>query len=107
MADQPFHDLISNTAEQPWLDRALCGDLPLEELALYFVEAGRSISRPTIELCTRCPVRRECLDHAYTLQIASGYFGGMSPSRRKLLTHAEALLEIGVVDTVDHEIDAG
>ena len=44
MPDQPFHDLITNTAGQPWLDRALCGDLPLEELALYFVEAGRSIS---------------------------------------------------------------
>jgi hypothetical protein len=39
--------------DQPWLDRALCGDLPLEELALYFVEARRSISSPTMELCTR------------------------------------------------------
>ena len=98
MSAQPFHDLITSTAEQSWLDRALCGDLPLEDLALYFVEAGRSISRPTIELCTRCPVRRECLDHAYNLQIASGYFGGMSPSRRKLLSHAEALRTIGVLD---------
>ncbi|MGH9132735.1 MAG: WhiB family transcriptional regulator [Ilumatobacteraceae bacterium] len=98
MSDQPFHDLISNTADQPWLDRALCGDLPLDELELYFVEAGRSISRQTIERCTVCPVRRECLDHAYALQIASGYFGGMSPSRRKALSHAEALREIGVAD---------
>jgi WhiB family redox-sensing transcriptional regulator len=106
MSDQPYHDLITNTAGQPWLDRALCGDLPLEDLALYFVEAGRSISRSTIELCTRCPVRRECLDHAYTLQIASGYFGGMSPSRRKALSHAEARREIGVVNAVD-TVDAG
>ena len=51
-------------------------------------------------------IRRECLDHAYTLQIASGYFGGMSPSRRKLLSHAEALREIGVVDSESGVVDA-
>lgn len=96
MNDRPLHDLIRHTAEQPWLDRAACRDLPLEELEQFFVEAGRSISRETIRLCETCPVRRECLDHAYVNQIPSGYFGGMSPSRRRSLSHAEARATIAV-----------
>jgi hypothetical protein len=80
--------------DMPWLDDAACGHLPLEQLNMFFVEAGRTISANTVALCATCPVRRDCLDHAYKHEIFSGYFGGVSPGRRRILSHAEALAEI-------------
>lgn len=89
--NSPLSELIERAPELPWLDEAACGNLQLDQLPLFFVEAGRTIAAETKALCRRCPVRRECLDHAYAHQIASGYFGGISPGRRRALTHAEAL----------------
>ena len=63
-------------------------------LDLFFVEAGRTIASSTVALCRKCPVRRACLDHAYQHEIVSGYFGGVSPGRRRVLSHAEAVAEI-------------
>lgn len=91
MPNHPLSDLIEQAPELPWLDAAACGDLELDQLQLFFVDAGRTIASETVALCRRCPVRRECLDHAYAHQIASGYFGGISPGRRRTLSHADAL----------------
>ena len=88
-------DFIHTTPDMPWLDDAACGNLPLDQLNMFFVEAGRTIASSTIALCSKCPVRRDCLDHAYRNEIVSGYFGGISPGRRRVLTHAEAIVEIG------------
>jgi WhiB family redox-sensing transcriptional regulator len=81
--------------DMPWLNDAACGDLPLEQLNIFFVEAGRTIAASTVALCAKCPVRAECLDHAYRHDIFSGYFGGVSPGRRRILSRSEALAEIG------------
>ena len=91
---RPLDDLIERTPDLPWLEQAACGELDLHELDLFFVEAGRTIASSTIAMCTRCPVRRECLDHAYRHEIVSGYFGGMSPGRRRVLTHEQAIAEL-------------
>jgi len=85
---------ILSAPDMPWLDDAACGNLPLDQLNMFFVEAGRTIASSTIALCSKCPVRMECLDHAYEHEILSGYFGGVSPGRRRSLTHAEARAEI-------------
>ena len=66
----------------------------IAQLDLFFVEAGRTIASSTVALCQKCPVRRECLDHAYQHEIVSGYFGGISPGRRRVLTHAQAVAEL-------------
>jgi WhiB family transcriptional regulator, redox-sensing transcriptional regulator len=87
--------LIEQSASMPWLDDAACADMAIDELERFFVEAGRSISAQTVAMCTACPVRRECLEHAYRLDIAGGYFGGMSPGRRRALPLTEALRVIG------------
>ena len=87
----PLSELIERAPELSWLDDAACRDLELGQLSLFFVEAGRTIAPETKALCRQCPVRRECLDHAYVHEIASGYFGGISPGRRRALSHAEAL----------------
>lgn len=91
---RPLDELIENTPDLPWLQQAACGDLALEQLDLFFVDAGRSIAASTVAMCRACPVRRDCLDHAYEHEITSGYFGGMSPGRRRILSHAEAIAEI-------------
>lgn len=93
-ANSPLDELIERTPDLPWLDQAGCADLELHQLDLFFVEAGRTIAASTISLCRRCPVRRECLDHAYEHEIVSGYFGGVSPGRRRVLTHAQAVAEL-------------
>lgn len=83
--------LIESTPEMSWLARAACGELQLDELSMFFVEAGRTISDAAESLCGGCAVRRACLDHAYENDIAGGYFGGLSPSRRRALTYEQAV----------------
>ena len=90
-ASSPLSELIERAPELSWLDDAACSNLELGQLSLFFVEAGRTIAPETKALCQQCPVRRECLDHAYVHEITSGYFGGVSPGRRRALSHAEAL----------------
>lgn len=71
-----------------WLKQAACDDL---ELSDFFVEAGHVISSDVVAVCRTCPVRQECITHAYEQKLIGGYFGGMSPSKRKNKTLEEAL----------------
>lgn len=89
-----FHMLDGDVPELAWLGRAACADLGVERLDLFFVDAGHTIAPSTVALCARCPVRRECLVHAYRLEITSGYFGGMSPGRRRAVRLEDAISEI-------------
>ncbi len=75
--------IIEQGDTEHWVSRAACGDLPLDRLDMFFVDAGRSLSKEAAALCRTCPVRTECLDHAETRDIAGGYFGGVSPSKRR------------------------
>lgn len=74
-----------------WLDHARCAD---RDLGAFFVEAGHTISEDVLALCRACPVRRECVSHAYRREIDAGYFGGLSPSQRRQMTLAQALATI-------------
>ena len=94
---QHFHELavlIEHSPDHDWLDRAACSSLDVDQLSMFFVDAGKAISKEALQLCGRCPVRRDCLDHAYRYDVISGYFGGMSPSKRKVLTRDQALAEL-------------
>jgi|CXWL01.1.fsa_nt_gi hypothetical protein len=91
-------DDFASVPDMPWLDAASCGDLSLDQLDLFFVDAGRTISAETAALCTHCPVRRPCLDHAYRNELTSGFFGGFSPTRRREMTHAQAIEELSGAD---------
>ena len=87
--------LIEHSPDYEWVRRAACGNLDLAELDRFFVDAGRSLSSDTVKLCEGCAARVDCLNHAYEHDIAGGYFGGLSPSKRKALSHAEALVAVG------------
>lgn len=86
---------VDDVPNLTWLEGAACAHLGPGQLHLFFVEAGHVISPATMAMCERCPVRRACLEHAYRLEITSGYFGGMSPGRRRVLSVEEAIAEIG------------
>jgi hypothetical protein len=73
-----------------WLDDAACANLPIES---FFVQAGHVIDEEVLNVCRGCPVRRECLQHAYNpqLNITGGYFAGMSPGQRRDMSYEQAL----------------
>jgi hypothetical protein len=75
-----------------WLNDTACTDLTIGH---FFVEAGHAISEEVLNICRGCKVRRECLEHAYSMGIGGGYFGGMSPGQRRSLnlTQARSFIE--------------
>ncbi|MDJ0767442.1 MAG: WhiB family transcriptional regulator [Ilumatobacter sp.] len=77
--------LIENSPDRSWVSSASCGDIGLERLDLFFVDAGRTLSSEAMAICRFCEVRRDCLQHAYANEIAGGYFGGVSPVKRRTL----------------------
>jgi WhiB family redox-sensing transcriptional regulator len=76
-----------------WLDEIACADADLSE---YFVAAGHTISPEAKARCNACPVRRQCLTHAYERDIDAGYMADVSPSQRRRMTLPEALESIGL-----------
>lgn len=74
-----------------WLDNAACANLNIND---FFVQAGHVISEKVLDICRTCPVRAECLKHAYDekLNITGGYFAGMSPGQRREMTYEEAVI---------------
>jgi WhiB family transcriptional regulator, redox-sensing transcriptional regulator len=78
---------INPNQDLSWLDDAACADRSWTE---FFVEAGHTISPEVLTLCGGCPVRVDCLKHAYDNDHRSGYFGGMSPGARKSMTFEQA-----------------
>lgn len=91
---EPLLELIASWGEVPWLEHAACAKLEEHDLDLFFTSAGASISRVTKQMCVGCAVRSACLSHAFEHHIGVGYFGGMSPNRRRELGRAAALAEI-------------
>ncbi|MFK8024396.1 MAG: WhiB family transcriptional regulator [Ilumatobacter sp.] len=91
MSTSDLAKIIEESPELPWMDRASCASLGVERIDLFFVSAGKSLSKEAQEMCRGCEARRDCLTHAYDREIAGGYFGGVSPTKRKKLSLSEAL----------------
>lgn len=70
-----------------WLERASCRGLPTR---MFFPErwANDSVHEVAKSICSRCPVRDECLELALLENKAEddrwGVFGGMTPHERWL-----------------------
>lgn len=80
-----------------WLRHAACADLEIKD---FFVEAGHVIDEEVLNTCRSCPVRQDCIRHAYKADVTGGYFGGLSPGQRRDLDLDEAL-EFARTDTVE------
>ena len=64
------------------------------DLGLFFVEAGHVANEATLAVCRRCPVRADCVEHAYRVGYTAGYFGGLSSGQRQRMTLEQALTAI-------------
>lgn len=84
-----------------WLSRASCNNLLVkpdgsvddETIGRFFVAAGHVISPEQKAMCVQCPVRRECLIHAYLgnqgTMVSAGYFAGFSSGQRRNISFDE------------------
>ena len=63
-------DLLTSSA---WMEHALCGRTRFPEL--WFPKEGEIYSG-AVEICAKCPVRRECLEYAIDNHIDRGIWGG-------------------------------
>lgn len=86
MTSLPLHAIES----KEWLDEAACANLDVND---FFVQAGHVISEDVLNVCRGCPVREDCVRHAYDedLNITGGYFGGLSPGQRRSMSLEDAL----------------
>lgn len=95
------HEVTSGAAENDsamsWLDDAACGSLPLDQIEIFFVKAGRTIGETALALCRGCAVRLQCLEHAQQHDILNGYFGGVSPSARRAHSSSDGTTQGGGV----------
>lgn len=80
-------EVLSDVHSLLWLDRAACAELEIPD---FFVAAGHVIDDVTLNICRGCPVRLECVRHAYKHKIIGGYFGGLSPGQRREMSIDEA-----------------
>lgn len=82
-------DLIDSLAEaagQPgsWQERGLCAQTDPDA---FFPERG-GCARPAKQICGRCEVRADCLEHALAHDERFGVWGGLSErERRRLQRH--------------------
>ena len=81
VADTEIHGL-------GWLAKTACSDMAIND---FFVEAGHAIEETSLQVCRGCPVRIECVKHAYDMQVTGGYFGGLSPGQRRERSLEEAV----------------
>jgi len=61
------------------MERAECRG---EDTALFFPELGGNAAKARV-ICSRCPVRRECLDYAVADGELAGMWGGTTALERR------------------------
>lgn len=79
--------LVIAVAARPWTSRALCTQTDPE---LFFSDSADR-TRQAKKLCSRCPVRAECLSQALDGREEHGVWGGLDrDERRRLLRRTAA-----------------
>lgn len=81
MTANPFTAVADQIRGQNWIDQAECAPITAE---LFYVAPGGN-TEPAKLICGRCPVARECLEHALTHGEIHGIWGGLSPRERREL----------------------
>lgn len=73
--------LAGDLARPEWMDRSACGPEDID--LLYSVWPLEQAAAK--ELCSGCPVRAECLEHALTHDENQGIWGGQSERQRRTI----------------------
>lgn len=71
-----------------WQEKGACKNLDTEIFFLDFNEKGKSKrnkNRTAIEICKKCPVKMQCLEHAITTPENFGVWGGATPEQRAII----------------------
>jgi WhiB family redox-sensing transcriptional regulator len=78
--------LALRAADDEWRDHALCRDT---DPSLFFPVGTTGLALVQIEhakqVCSQCPVTRECLDFALATNQDSGIWGGLSEDERRVI----------------------
>jgi WhiB family transcriptional regulator, redox-sensing transcriptional regulator len=67
---------------QAFFDDAACQDVDVE----VFFSQDESLQQEALELCSACPVRRECLEHALYQGEQYGIWGGTREGERRRIS---------------------
>lgn len=95
---------------QLWRSQAKCRVLvPEQSDQLFFIKRGQSV-KPAEDYCSRCPVRKECLNYAL-LYNELGIWAGTSESERREMRKVPGLVDylkkLAIDDGIleDHDLD--
>jgi len=77
--DAPELPTLADFIRRPaWMEDAVCRGEPSN----LFFPRNEGVSEEALSYCRRCPVRRECLDHAMSHPGLRGCWGGTSERER-------------------------
>ena len=80
-----FHALTAPVLqERPWSVFAACQNAK----DVSFFPQNKAEERAAAAICSFCPVREECLDHALSTNERLGMWGGISEKQRRALARA-------------------
>lgn len=71
-----------------WMESALCASVGFGELFYPEPGAAATIEKWAIDLCMRCPVRKECLSDALEREEMYGIWGGTTERVRRKMINA-------------------
>lgn len=67
--------------ESTWQDRALCAEVDAD---MFFPDSDRDAAA-AVQVCSRCDVRRRCLEYAISNDVRYGVWGGLTERDRDLI----------------------
>lgn len=74
------------STRHPWMDEASCAEIGGD---LWFTDnTNDPAAKRAKEVCARCPVQSECLEHALATDQRYGIWGGMTQYERRSLKRA-------------------
>lgn len=84
MDETAFLEMLSAPLleERPWAAYAACADTE----GMTFYPQTKAEEREALAICSICPVRDECLDHALATNERFGIWGGTTEKERRKLT---------------------